>query len=61
MGVFDMLEKGGEWEYNLLKLFGIMTIQLKEIEAKTIKPEEYSWNEWEQNSYINGKENDKSH
>lgn len=56
-----MLEKGGEWEYNLLKLFGIMTIQLKEIEAKTIKPEVYSWNEWEQNSYINGKENDKSH
>ena len=56
-----MLETGGEWEYNLLKLFGIMTIQLKEIEAKTIKPEEYSWNEWEQNSYINGKENDKSH
>ena len=50
-----MLEKGGEWEYNLLKLFGIMTIRLKEIEAKTIKPEEYSLNEWEQNSYINGK------
>lgn len=48
-----MLEKGGEWEYNLLKLFGIMTIQLKEIEAKTIKPEEYSWNEWERNRYIN--------
>ena len=56
-----MLEKMFEWEYNLLKLFGIMTIQLKEIEAKTIKPEEYFWNEWEQNSYINGKENDKSH
>ena len=26
-----------------------------------MKPEEYSWNEREQNSYINGKENDKSH